>query len=198
MATTRRVRERERDNRRRMMSDPLLRAARQSLRLSIKAGQGLANTAVAGLEQAQEMRGARAASRGLIGPDDPPPPPEWTAGVLDYRGLARAEELGSFPWSYRLGRLRRTGGRWTPLSREGGLPDEGMVRHAAVIGPTRSGKTASIAVPWIYGALSSGRSVVAMDVQGDLWPSLRSYGAAHGTLNIEVLHWDHRDPRRSS
>ncbi|MGA9874340.1 MAG: type IV secretory system conjugative DNA transfer family protein [Solirubrobacteraceae bacterium] len=181
-----------------MSNDPLLRTARQTLQLSIKAGQGLANAAVAGIEQAQERRGARAASRGLIGPDDPPPPPEWSAAVLDYRGLARPRELGSFPWKYRLGRPRRTGGDWGILPGEVGLTDGGIARHAAVIGPPGSGKTASIAVPWIYAALNAGRSVVAMDVRGDLWPSLRRYGAVHGKLGAKVFHWDPGDPGSSS
>lgn len=180
------------------MPDPFLRAAWQSLRFSGKAVQGLAQAAVARLEQAQEHRGARAARRGMVGPDDPPPPPESTGGILDYRGVARPGELAHSPWNYRLGRPRYPGRRWMLLAKEVGLPDAGIVRHAAVIGPTRSGKTSSIAVPWIYGALCSGRSVVAIDVQGDLWPSLRQYGAAHGTLNVNVFHWNYRDPLRSS
>src|ERR1700722_3705064 len=172
-----------------MPDDPFLRAARQSLQLSIKAGRGLANAAVAGLEHAQERRGARAASQGLLGPDDPPPPPEWNAAVLDYRGLARPQELQASQWRYRLGRPRRSGGDWTILPKEIGLPDEGIARHTTVIGPPGSGKTASIVVPWIYAALSAGRSVVAMDVRGDLWSSLRQYGAIQGKLNARVFHW---------
>lgn len=181
-----------------MPEDPLLHLARRSLRLSVQAGQGLANAAVAGIEQAQERRGARAASRGLIGPDDPPPPPEWSGAVLDYRGLARPRELGSSPWVYRLGRPRHTGGDWGILPGEVGLTDGGIARHAAVIGPPGSGKTASIAVPWIYAALGAGRSVVAMDVRGDLWPSLRRYAAIRGRLGAKVLHWQPDDPSRSS
>ncbi len=181
-----------------MSEDPLIRTARQTLRLSVKAGQGLANAAVAGIEQAQERRGARAASRGLIGPDDPPPPPEWSGAVLDYRGLARPRELGPYQWEYRLGRPRNAGGNWGILPEEIGLSDGGVARHAVVIGPPGSGKTASIAVPWIYAALSAGRSVVAMDVRGDLWPSLSRYAAIHGRLGAKVLHWQPDDPSRSS
>ncbi len=180
------------------MGDPVLRATWQSLRLSAKAAQGVAQAAVAGIEHAQERRGVRAARRGLVGPDDPPPPPEWTAGILDYRGLARPRELAASGWTYRLGRPRNPTGHWSLNPAEVGLTDGGIVRHAAVIGPTRSGKTSSIAAPWIYGALRSGRSVVAVDVAGDLWASLRRYGATQGPLNVEVFHWDCRDPARSS
>jgi type IV secretory pathway TraG/TraD family ATPase VirD4 len=175
-----------------------LRVAWESLRLSAKAGEGLLQLAGNQLEQAQERRGARAARRGTIGPDDPPPPPELTGGIFDYSGLARPRELPGRVWSYRLGRLRRAERQWGLLPGEFGLGEGDILRHAAVIGPSGSGKRSSILIPWIYGALRSGRSVVATDTQGELWNALSRYGATQGTLNVEVFHWNHRDPRVSS
>jgi type IV secretory pathway TraG/TraD family ATPase VirD4 len=180
-----------------MFGSPL-RLAWELLRLSTKAVAGFVQAVMYLIEQGPIRRGARAARSGVLGPDDPPPPPELSAAALDYRGLARPGELALANWTYRLGRLREPGRKWKLISGEIGLPPEEIVQNAAVIGPAGSGRTDSIAVPWIYAALGSGRSVLAMDVDGGLWPALRNYGEAHGRLNARVYHWNYQAPDVSS
>jgi type IV secretory pathway TraG/TraD family ATPase VirD4 len=174
------------------------RIAWELLRLATRIVTGLVQTVVSWFEQEPLRRGARAARSGLLGPYDPPPPPELEASTLDYRGLARPQDLALEPWAYRLGCLREPGRKWKLLPGEIGLPPQDIARHAAIIGPTGSGKTSSIVVPWIYGALGTGRSVLALDASGDLWPALRHYGEGQGKLNASVYHWDHRYPDTSS
>ena len=89
-----------------------LRIAWESLRLSIKAVMGLAYAIGNAMERKQVRRGAHAARRGKIGPDDPPVPPEAAMQALDYRGLARPRELALVPWTYRLGQMRQPGQGW--------------------------------------------------------------------------------------
>jgi type IV secretory pathway TraG/TraD family ATPase VirD4 len=168
------------------------------VRLSTKAAVALVQSVMGWVEQAPVRRGARAARRGVLGPDDPPPPPDLLAGTFDYRGLARARELAPAAGAYRLGRLRRPDHGWKLLDEELGLSQQDIVRHAIVVGPVGAGKTDSFVIPWIYGALAGGRSVLAVDVRGDLWPALRHYGAGRGQLNAKVYRWDHRDPGASS
>ncbi len=180
------------------MTFSIFRVAWEVMRLSLKAAAGLVQAIVGWIEQAPVRRGARAARRGLLGPDDPPPPPGLLPGVFDYRGLARPRELVTAPGAYPLGRLRQPARKWGLLRDEIELSQQDIVRHAVVIGPTGAGKTSSIVVPWIYGALAGGRSVLALDVRGDLWPALRHYGAGRGQLNAKVYHWDYRDPAASS
>jgi type IV secretory pathway TraG/TraD family ATPase VirD4 len=176
-----------------------LRIAWESLRLSVKAAMGLAYAVTDAIERHRVRRGAHAARHGQIGPDDPPPPPEAATRALDYRGLARPRELALEPWAYRLGRLREPGRRWELLpGGEIGLAPTDIEGHVAILGPARSGRTSSFVVPWIYGALGCGRSVLAVDARGDLWAALRRYGAQRERLNANVYHWSYRDPGRSS
>ena len=139
-------------------------------------------------------RGRRAAARGVLCPGDPPPPP-GSSDYLDYRGVASARELTALrdaPFS--LGRYLdpRRGARW-PI----GVPEEVLHRHAAVIGPTGSGKTKSILLPWTAAALQSGASVVAVDVTGDLLDDLVVVRSAVGAFNARVAKWDYTDPGHS-
>jgi hypothetical protein len=180
------------------MPNSPLRLTWELLRLSTKAAMGLIQSIVYLVEQGPIRRGARAARRGVLGPDDPPPPPELSVSALDYRGLARPGELALAPWAYRLGRLRQPGRSWKLFREEIGLSPQDIAQHAAVIGPAGSGRTSSIVVPWIYGALGVGRSVLAVDTRGDLWPALRHYGEGQGTLNAKVYHWNYKDPSASS
>ncbi len=175
-----------------------MRLTWEVLRLATKAVMGVVQTVLYLVEREPLRRGERAARRGVLGPDDPPPPPELRAAALDYRGLVRPAELALQPWTYRLGRLREPGRRWGLGADEFGLAPQDIAQHACIIGPPRSGKTCSIVAPWIYAALGAGRSVLAVDSHGDLWPALRRYGEARGRLNARVYRWDHTDPRASS
>ncbi len=169
-----------------------------SLKLFVDAVLGIFRVGHAGVQQSQRRHAARIARGGLIGPDDPPPPPELAAGVLDYRGLARPQELKLAAWAYRLGHVRYPGGGWQLIPGEIGLAPQDITRHAVVIGPPQSGKTSSIVVPWIYRALAMGNSVVAVDGHGQLWQELKQYGASQGKLEVRVFHWDYKNPRASS
>jgi type IV secretory pathway TraG/TraD family ATPase VirD4 len=78
-----------------------------------------------------------------------------------------------------------------------GLPIEVLYRHAAVIGPTGSGKTKSVIVPWIAAALRAGACVVAIDIGGDLLDDLARHRSQTGALGARVAKWDYSDPDAS-
>lgn len=137
-------------------------------------------------------------SNGIIGPGDPAPDPEsLSAGVWDYRSVARASDIAQASKEFPLGKLREPG-KWTANS-PFGLPDSVANEHLMVVGPTRSGKTASIIAPWIYESLSLGYSVIAIDVKGqdDLLDEVKQYSQTRGQLGVPVVKWDYADPQRS-
>ena len=155
-------------------------------------GEGLAST----LALRSAGRGAR---RGYLAPGDPPPPPSGPTDYYDYRGIASWREAqnlsaGQFPLGgfIDLNRNQRLRG---PI----GLPGTALNRHAVVIGPAGSGKTAGILIPWMHAALASNWSVVALDVKGDLREDfLRYHGVYGGTLGARLRKWDFTDPSRST
>jgi type IV secretory pathway TraG/TraD family ATPase VirD4 len=142
---------------------------------------------------------AKGARRGYLAPGDPTPPPTATTDYLDYRGVAAwadAQNLdgGQFPV-----------GAFADLSRRAfrgpiGLPGEVMNRHAVVVGPAGSGKTYSLLIPWMYAALTSNWSVVAVDVKGDLREDFLDFKdeIGGGALGARLTKWDFTDPRGSS
>lgn len=140
------------------------------------------------------FRGVR---KGILGPWDAPPPDVGAYGYWDYRGVARPSDIAPFNLDFPLGRYREPR-RWTALE-EIGLTERTASEHAIVLGPTRSGKTASIIAPWIYHALQLGYSVLAVDVKGrdHLLAEVKRYSSHKGPLGAPVLKWDYTDPRRS-
>lgn len=144
-------------------------------------------------------RAGRGARRGYLAPGDPTPPPTGPMDYLDYRGLATWAEArnlddGQFPL-----------GGFADLAKDKfrgpvGLPGQLLNRHAVVVGPAGSGKTYSLLLPWIYAALSSGWSVVAIDVKGDLREDFLDFKDAHGSgpLGAGLTKWDFTDARGSS
>jgi type IV secretory pathway TraG/TraD family ATPase VirD4 len=182
------------------MSDPWQmigmahRAAMQGMRLGKMA-------AVSGAQTASAARSRSAVRGGVLGPGDPPPPP-GAPDFYDYRGIATAREVAFLdqrslgPGSFRLGALLdvRRGGQF-PL----GLPLDVLRRHAVVVGPAGSGKTAGVLVPWIQAALRTGSSVVAVDVKGDLFEAVLAYARLDpfGPLGVPAAKWDFTDPARS-
>jgi type IV secretory pathway TraG/TraD family ATPase VirD4 len=169
------------------------RAALQGVRLSGRA-------ALSGAQAASLARGR--IRGGVIGPGDPPPAP-GAQDFYDYRGIATAGEVGFLdqrslgPGSFRLGALLDVHrGRQFPA----GLPIDVLRRHAAVVGPAGSGKTAGVLVPWIQSALRGGNTVVAVDVKGDLFEDIAAY-VQHdplGPLGVPAAKWDFTDPARSA
>jgi len=146
------------------------------------------------VETAIANRGAFAARTGILSPGDPPPPPN-SADFYDYRGLATARPFRNLFGPFPLGRLiepRRGPGVSI------GITADILEQHAAIIGPTGSGKTNSLIVPWIAAALRDGHSVVAVDVTGNLFDKIIDYVRATGPLNARVGQWDFTRPSNSS
>jgi type IV secretory pathway TraG/TraD family ATPase VirD4 len=150
-------------------------------------------------QRAQHARAQRAVADGVLGPGDAAPPP-GVGDFYDYRGIASASEVshldlrGLGPSGFRLGWLvdPKRGAQF-----EVGLPFEALRRHAAVIGPAGSGKTAGAIIPWIVSALRGGHSVVALDVKGDLLDDILGYASRGGPIGVPVGKWDYTDPNRS-
>jgi type IV secretory pathway TraG/TraD family ATPase VirD4 len=170
------------------------RAALQGMRLG-------KNAVVSGHHAATLARSRAIVGTGVLGPGDPPPPP-GSPDFLDYRGLVTAREVVRLdqrrlgPASFRLGTLLdvHRGGE-LPI----GLPADALHRHAAVVGPAGSGKTAGVLVPWIDAALRGGNSVVAVDVKGDLFEDILGYVGSHplGPVGVPGAKWDFTDPSHS-
>ncbi len=141
---------------------------------------------------------SRGARDGVLGPWDPPPPRATRSGLWDYRGVARPGDVAPHQIDFPLGRYREPR-RWT-AKQPIGLPESVANEHTIVLGPTRSGKTASLIAPWIHAALRLGYSVVAVDVKGrdDLLHEIKRYSAAHGSAGAPVIKWDYTDPSRSA
>jgi type IV secretory pathway TraG/TraD family ATPase VirD4 len=165
------------------------------LRASRSVARSAGNAASAGSQQLAMRRAATAAAGGVLGPGDSDPPPASSVDFYDYRGVAVYRDIVTMsdgPFS--LGRyLDPRKGPQKPL----GLPLEVLMRHAAVIGPTGSGKTKSILVPWIATALRQGHCVVAIDIGGDLLDDLLVHRAATGPFGAKVSKWDFTEAARS-
>jgi type IV secretory pathway TraG/TraD family ATPase VirD4 len=152
-----------------------------------------AKGSVSGAGKLMSQRVLRAPRSGILCPGDSSPPPG--ADVLDYRGLAHLSKvsgalagkqppIGTF--------LDCRGRRGPPL----GLPVPLLFRHSAVLGPTGSGKTTSIIVPWIVSLLRLGCSVVTIDVRGDLLPAITAHAAATGgPTGSRLWLWDYSAPQ---
>ena len=161
-----------------------------------RAGQAAGDTLGSRLAEYNAGKGAR---RGYLAPGDPSPPPTITTDYLDYRGIATWDEArnldqGQFPVGafVDLGKGKFRG----PI----GLPGEAMNRHSVVVGPAGSGKTYSLLIPWMYAALMSNWSVVAVDVKGDLRENFLDFkdSQGQGALGAGLTKWDHTDPRGSA
>ncbi len=159
-------------------------------RLTRGASKATSNAINAAAQNQQLARGRRAASHGVIGPGDPPPPP-GSSDHYDYRGVATGRELagladGWFPLGTAIDVKRRAR---QPI----GIPDSVLRRHAAVVGPTGSGKTKSVLLPWAARALQAGGSVVLIDVSGDMLDDLAVVRRYLGPFNARVAKWDYTD-----
>ncbi len=160
-------------------------------RAGARLGQGVASS----LALRTAARGAR---RGYLAPGDPTPPPTAPTDYLDYRGVATWPEArplanGAFPLGAFLD-LRRGRARG-PV----GLPGAALNRHAVVVGPAGSGKTAGVLLPWMHAALSCGWAVVAVDVKGDLREDFLAYRDRHGAIpGARLRKWDFTDPHAST
>jgi type IV secretory pathway TraG/TraD family ATPase VirD4 len=163
-------------------------------RASRSASEATVNAGLTAAQNRQLRKGSRAAARGVLAPGDPPPPP-GSADHYDYRGVAVEKEVAHLreqPFS--LGRVidPRKGPRAAI-----GLPEQVLHRHAAVIGPTGSGKTKSVLLPWVGSALQGGGSVVLLDVSGDLLDDLALVRQAMGPFGARFAKWDFTDPANS-
>ncbi len=167
-----------------------------SAKVGAKAGASLGDSLSSKMALHSAGRGAR---RGYLAPGDPTPPPTAGADYLDYRGVASWQEAqnlddGQFPLGafsdIAKGKVRG------PI----GLPGQVINRHAVVVGPAGSGKTYSLLIPWMYAALISNWSVVAVDVKGDLREDFLDFKDAQGAgaLGARLTKWDFTDPLHSS
>ncbi|HEY0616500.1 MAG TPA: TraM recognition domain-containing protein [Kribbella sp.] len=123
---------------------------------------------------------------------------------LDYRGVARPEDLRVAPWSFPLGRyvLPHSSRRQTEWvgEHEFGLTSETANKHSVVYAPTQFGKTTSVIAPWIYSALRQGYLVVALDLKGngDLLSKVESYEATQEPLlDLAITNLDYTHPGQS-
>lgn len=165
---------------------------------SWKVSRAIGSAAQGATTHAVNNRVSRGARQGILGPWDPPPPPRvMRASLWDYRGVARPNDIARAPIDFPLGRYREPR-RWT-ATQPIGLSKAIVNEHTIALGPTRSGKTVSIIAPWVYHALSSGHSVIAVDVKGgdDLMSEIKRYSAYQGPLGVPVIKWDYTDPGRS-
>ena len=172
------------------------RAIGSGAKVGAKTGANLGDSLATKMALHSAGRGAR---RGYLAPGDPTPPPTATTDYLDYRGVAawpEAQNLadGQFPI-----------GAFSDLSKgrfrgQVGLPAQVINRHAVVVGPAGSGKTYSLLIPWMYAALMSNWSVVAVDVKGDLREDFLDFKDTQGggALGARLTKWDFTDPARSS
>jgi type IV secretory pathway TraG/TraD family ATPase VirD4 len=177
------------------MSSGWWKLARGTWKVSNAAG----NLAHSSSVNALNNRVSRGARRGILGPWDAAPPPRaMQTGLWDYRGVARLSDIARAPADFPLGRYREPR-RWS-TKHEFGLPEAIANEHTIVLGPTRSGKTASIIAPWVHRALGLGCSVVAVDVKGgdDLLAEIKRYSTFSGPLGVPVIKWDYTDPARSA
>lgn len=158
------------------------------------AAESLSRNLERGSQQRTIRRGRQAASHGILGPGSPDPAPGG-GDYYDYRGVAHPRMLSGWRDApYSLGwSIDPIRGPSSPI----GIDDATLARHAAVIGPTGSGKTKSILVPWAAQALRLSHSVVMVDVSGDLLHDLDNNRRTEGPFNARVAKWDYTDPSRS-
>lgn len=161
-----------------------------SARTTMRASRAMAGQ----VQRANAQRGQLTATRGVLGPGDPPPPP-GSSGLLDYRGLALPRQVrhaanGQVP----LGRIidARRGAQF-----EIGLAPDAMARHVAVVATTGAGKTESVIVPVIVAALARGEHVFAVDVTGDLFEKIDAYQSRVRPIRANIVTWDFTRPSRS-
>lgn len=136
--------------------------------------------------------GSSGGTAGVLCPGDSPQKALGNQDAMDYRGTATEKELAALKQSgVPIGRFMHPKGKpTTPVK----LPLDMLQRGCAVIGPTGSGKTEGIVLPWVTALLQQGASVVTCDVKGDLFdkllPETRKLGA-------RLWYWNISDPARS-
>lgn len=171
------------------------RVAAKVLAMIVRASARAFSRLASALSMQSAARGAR---RGYLAPGDPPPPPTAPTDYLDYRGVAvwqEAKALAGMPFGLGSFMDLRRGRPRGPI----GLPPQVLTRHAVVIGPAGSGKTAGLLIPWMHSALSIGWSVVAIDVKGDLREDFVAYGNRYGVIpGAQLRKWDFTDPSNST
>lgn len=160
---------------------------------TISASSAISRAVAGRVESAIVYRGAFAAGSRILGPGDPSPPPHM-GDIYDYRALISSRELqgltGSLPLGYA---IEPRNGPVASIS----VPSEILEQHAAVIGPTGAGKTTSVIVPWMAGALRDGHSVIAVDVTGNLQDKVLEYVHNTGPLGARMALWDFTRPANS-
>lgn len=153
-----------------------------------------------GMVRRQANRGWKAAASGLIGPYDPPPPPN-VSGYLDYGGLATPRDITGHTWTFPVGRYVTPHKKWQAGDRDVlGISADEANKHAVVYAPTQIGKTTSIIAPWIYSALRAGYLVIAFDLKGngDLRDKVQQYAAMEEPIpHAGFGSFDYTDPASS-
>jgi type IV secretory pathway TraG/TraD family ATPase VirD4 len=162
--------------------------------------KALGGTVQEGMVRRGANRGWKAAAAGLIGPFDPPPPPQ-ASGYLDYSGLATPTDITGQTWTFPIGRYVTPRKKWQAKDRDQlGISAGEANKHAVVYAPTQIGKTTSIIAPWIYHAMRAGYLVVAFDLKGngDLRDKVAEYAAGEEPIpDAGFGSFDYTDPRNS-
>lgn len=143
---------------------------------------------------ARQVIDASAARRGVLGPGDAPPYGSASTDYFDFRGVATVRDV-------RLAQDQFLPVGWLVDPRRGrrrrhiALGSADLRQHACVIGPSRSGKTASYIVPWVTAGLRAGYSIIAVDVNGNMLEDIEAYASASATgQSHRVAAWDYRQP----
>jgi type IV secretory pathway TraG/TraD family ATPase VirD4 len=162
--------------------------------------KALSGSVQQGMVRRHANRGWRAASRGLVGPFDPPPPPH-ASDYLDYGGLATPADIEGQTWTFPVGRYVVPRKKWRAKDRDVlGISAAEANKHAVVYAPTQIGKTTSIIAPWIYSAMRAGYLVVAFDLKGngDLRSKVQEYAATDEPIpEAGFGSFDYTDPATS-
>lgn len=173
------------------------RAAGKAMSYGNRAGHAIGESLDTRVALHRASRGAR---RGFLGPGDPTPPGTAGGDYYDYRGVATWREArhltgGEFPLG---GFVDISSG--VRVKSPIGLPAPLLNRHAMVVGPTGSGKTYSLLVPWIDAALAAGWSAVVVDVVGNLLDKFHAYREQVNapSRGAGLVRWDFMDPRMST